>query len=131
MVRPYSVTPSTSNVLPPPYARDTFWHKVEIWETFPGVHTHGAHMLLCFPNEGLCLSTVSGWGIERESLVQPRLLSKFLLVLQQSSLLSLPPVLNFLAARSLALRFQSRVSASLTLEASGPIMGWAPAPFNS
>ena len=50
--------------------RMLFGTNVEVWETSPGAHTHRySHPRkdepLCLPDEGLCLSVVSGWGLKR------------------------------------------------------------------
>ena len=53
--------------------------KAEIWETVPGVHTHGCS----HAHKGVCcfVSLMRDWGIEREGLGQPPPLSRYLVLL--------------------------------------------------
>lgn len=103
VLRPY---PPPSNSFSPPYARDGFWSKRLRFGKVSLVCTHGcshAHKYVC-----CFVSLKRDWGIEREGLGGPPLLSGYLLLLQQPSfslLPHLPP--NFIIARKWALGFQS------------------------
>lgn len=88
--------------------RMLFGTKVEVWETSPGVHTHGysyprKDVPLCLPDEGLCLSVVSGWGLKREGLVQPLPPPNTSFYYSNPPCPCCHPCSNLIAARSLAL----------------------------